>query len=72
MACLMIQAHNLSNVEIESDNQLVIQLSVSEMVPPWEISAMILDIRAIALQFHLLFTWTRCSNNKVAHWVAKT
>ncbi|XP_028111659.1 uncharacterized protein LOC114309966 [Camellia sinensis] len=72
MACLMIQAHKLSNVEIESDSQLVIQLCVSETVPPWEISVVILDIRALALQFHLSFTWTRHSNNKVAHWVAKT
>ncbi|XP_028099060.1 uncharacterized protein LOC114298654 [Camellia sinensis] len=70
MACLMVKAHNLSFVEIESDNQMVIKLCVSEQVPPWELSAIILDIRHFASVYHLSFSWTHRSNNRVAHWVA--
>ncbi|XP_028084016.1 uncharacterized protein LOC114285186 [Camellia sinensis] len=72
MACLMVRAHNLSFVEIESDNQMVIKLCVSEQVPPWELSAIILDIRYFASAYQLSFSWTHRSNNRVVNWVAKT
>ncbi|CAL5339656.1 unnamed protein product [Camellia sinensis] len=57
-------------VEIESDNRQIIQLSVAETVPPWELSALILDIRWLASQHQMAFSWTGCMNKKVAHWVA--
>lgn len=44
MACLMAQALNLSQVEIKTDNKMVISLCISETVPPWEYSAAIMDI----------------------------
>lgn len=70
MACLLAQAHNLSLVEIESDNQVIIKLYVSETIPPWEIMAFLFLIIACMLCRSWRFMWTR-SNNRVAHWVDK-
>ncbi|KAI7988222.1 putative ribonuclease H protein [Camellia lanceoleosa] len=72
MACLMVRGHKMSFVEIESDNQLVIKLCVSEQVPPWELSAIIMDIRSFASAYQLSFSWTNRSNNRVANWMAQT
>ncbi|KAL7241533.1 hypothetical protein ACSBR1_014181 [Camellia fascicularis] len=71
LACLMAKALNLSRVEIESDNKSVISLYVSETVPPWEYSAIILDIRGLASTHSLSFSWTSRLNNAAVHWVAK-
>lgn len=56
MACVMAHSYNLSYVEIESDSQMVINLCVSETVPPWESSAVLLDIREFAAQHQLSFS----------------
>ncbi|XP_028112211.1 uncharacterized protein LOC114310437 [Camellia sinensis] len=71
LAYLMAQALNLSRVEIESDNKSVISLCIFETVPPWEYSAIILDIRGLASPNSISFSWTRRTNNEAAHWVAK-
>ncbi|GMP60690.1 hypothetical protein CsSME_00023446 [Camellia sinensis var. sinensis] len=71
LACLMVRAHHAMPVETESDNRPIIQLSVAETVPLWELSALILDIRWLASQHQMAFSWTSRMNNKVAHWVAK-
>ncbi|CAL5402107.1 unnamed protein product [Camellia sinensis] len=54
-----------------SDNKSVISLCVSETVPPWEYSAIILDIRGLASSHSLSFSWTSRNNNEAGHWVAK-
>ncbi|CAL5392099.1 unnamed protein product [Camellia sinensis] len=54
-----------------SDNKSVISLCVSEIVPPWEYSAIILDIRGLASSHSLSFSWTGRNNNEAVHWVAK-
>ncbi|CAL5375563.1 unnamed protein product [Camellia sinensis] len=72
MACLFAQSHSLTNVEIESDNRQVIQRSASKNVPLWELNVVIRDVRSLASQLQLSFSWTRRDNNKVAHWVAQS
>ncbi|KAI7991576.1 hypothetical protein LOK49_LG12G02484 [Camellia lanceoleosa] len=68
LACLMAKALNLSRVEIESDNKTVISLCVSETVPPWEFSAIIMDIRGLAPSYSLSFSWTSRHNNAKKNW----
>ncbi|KAL7206513.1 hypothetical protein ACSBR2_019265 [Camellia fascicularis] len=70
LACRLAQAHNLDVVQIESDNQMIIKLYVSEKVPPWDSLAVLVDVRWMARNRRWDFVWTRRANNKVAHWVA--
>ncbi|KAL7171374.1 hypothetical protein ACSBR2_036095 [Camellia fascicularis] len=49
MACAFSQTLNLSHVQVENDNQNVIDLSVSELVPPWDFQAVIHDIYTTSL-----------------------
>ncbi|KAI8531807.1 hypothetical protein RHMOL_Rhmol11G0164700 [Rhododendron molle] len=53
-ACLFAKALNLCNVLIERDCASLISLSVSELAPPWDVSALLTDIRKISaeLDFH--------------------
>ncbi|KAH7865092.1 hypothetical protein Vadar_002098 [Vaccinium darrowii] len=69
-ACLLMEALGLKGMEIESDNKEAIHLSVSELVPPWSVSALVLDIRFLARSNQLVLNWTPRSANKVAHMVA--
>lgn len=50
LAAQMAIALHLDSAIIESDNQEVIKLGVSEQVPPWETLAIFLDIRQLARQ----------------------
>lgn len=63
-ACLFAKAFDINSTTIENDNAQLISLSVSELVPTWEVMAIISDIRLLAaeligccfpLQFCLLF-----------------
>ncbi|GMP62795.1 hypothetical protein CsSME_00024758 [Camellia sinensis var. sinensis] len=45
LACMFLRALGLSHIQVQSDNQAVITLCVSEMVPPWDISALLHDIQ---------------------------
>ncbi|XP_028061334.1 uncharacterized protein LOC114264815 [Camellia sinensis] len=55
-ACYAARAHNLSSVEIEGDNKTIIFLYVSETDPPWEVAAIIYDIRSLAREGSFLFS----------------
>ncbi|KAG5545805.1 hypothetical protein RHGRI_018086 [Rhododendron griersonianum] len=71
-ACLFAKALNLSSVCIENDNAQLISLSVSELVPPWEVLAILSDIRLLAKDEGLSFRWTPREGNEAAHWVASS
>ncbi|KAF7128124.1 hypothetical protein RHSIM_Rhsim11G0009800 [Rhododendron simsii] len=71
-ACLFAKALNLSSVCIENDNAQLISLSVSELVPPWEVLAIISDIRLLAKNDGFSFRWTPREGNEAAHWVASS
>lgn len=70
MACVMINGLGLKEVEVESDNKQAISLSVSELVPPWKIRAVVQDIRHFANEGNSIFQWIRRSANKLAHEIA--
>ncbi|KAI7995878.1 hypothetical protein LOK49_LG11G02291 [Camellia lanceoleosa] len=70
LACRLVQMYGLSLADIENDNQELIHLCVSETVPPWEIMAIVADIRSFARDRDWKFMWTRRTNNSAAHWVA--
>ncbi|KAI7980312.1 hypothetical protein LOK49_Contig167G00003 [Camellia lanceoleosa] len=69
-ACLMASALNLNVVDIEGDCKAVIQLCVSEGVPPWELLALLGDVRSLAATRQLNFLWCPRVRNSAAHWVA--
>ncbi|KAI8551508.1 hypothetical protein RHMOL_Rhmol06G0192300 [Rhododendron molle] len=48
MGCVLARDLDLLNVEIDSDCKQAISLSVSELVPLWEVLALVLDIRKLA------------------------
>ncbi|GMP74951.1 hypothetical protein CsSME_00032193 [Camellia sinensis var. sinensis] len=72
LACSLVQMYGLSLADIENDNQELIHLCVSETVPPWEIMAVVADIRSLARESGWKFLWTRRTNNSTAHWVGTT
>lgn len=69
-ACEMLFRLGMKEVVVESDNKQAITLSVSELVPPWNVRALVLDIRQYAKEGAFLFKWVCRSANKVAHEVA--
>ncbi|KAH7862425.1 hypothetical protein Vadar_004635 [Vaccinium darrowii] len=70
VACEMAKGMGLKEVEIESDNKQAISLNVSELVPPWNVSAVVMDIRHFAKEGNFLFRWVKRTANMVAHEVA--
>ncbi|KAL7212958.1 hypothetical protein ACSBR2_015621 [Camellia fascicularis] len=70
MACAFSHTLNLRQVHVEGDNKSVINLSVSELVPPWDCQAIIHDIRSAQFRRNISFSWTPRNTNRVAHWVA--
>lgn len=57
LACGMVTDLKLNKVEIESDNQLAVKLSGSELVPPWEVMAVVLDVRQFCRDLGLTVSW---------------
>ncbi|XP_028083788.1 uncharacterized protein LOC114285008 [Camellia sinensis] len=70
MACAFFQTLNLSQISVEGDSKTVIELSVSELVPPWDCMAIIHDIRSTKSRNNISFCWSPRSSNRAAHWVA--
>ncbi|KAI8558898.1 hypothetical protein RHMOL_Rhmol04G0132100 [Rhododendron molle] len=56
LACEMAEALGISKACIESDNQQAIKLSVSELVPPWEVLSLVSDIRQFGQYVGLSFS----------------
>lgn len=56
---------------IESDNKMANSLSVSELLPSWEVQAVVLDIRDLRRQHKFDLVWVRRTANRVAHQVAR-
>ncbi|KAL7246360.1 hypothetical protein ACSBR2_001467 [Camellia fascicularis] len=70
MACAFSHTLNLRQVHVEGDNKSVIDLSVFELVPPWDCQAIIHDIRFAQSRRNIFFSWSPRSTNRLAHWVA--
>ncbi|KAI8560463.1 hypothetical protein RHMOL_Rhmol04G0257600 [Rhododendron molle] len=56
LACVMARALGISNACIESDNQQAIKLSVFELDLPWEVLALVSDIRQLGEVLGLKFS----------------
>lgn len=69
-ACNMLIKSKIKGATVEADNRQAILLSVSELVPPWEVSAEVLDIRDLAREGDICFNWVRRAANKAAHEIA--
>lgn len=69
-ACYWASAKNANSVVRESDSRLAISLSVSALVPPWEVFPLVMDIRKLRQQWNIKLEWVRRSANSVAHQVA--
>ncbi|GKA02382.1 hypothetical protein Tco_0675047 [Tanacetum coccineum] len=55
----------------ERMSKVAISLSSMNIVPPWSIDALVVDIRLWSKNMNLNFSWTSRDNNKVAHYVAR-
>ncbi|KAI7982962.1 hypothetical protein LOK49_LG15G01490 [Camellia lanceoleosa] len=71
LACIMVSSLGLSSVEVEGDNSRVIHLCVSEDAPPWQFGTVITDIKSVARQCNLSFSWCARTANEAAHWTAQ-
>ncbi|KAF7123675.1 hypothetical protein RHSIM_Rhsim12G0010300 [Rhododendron simsii] len=71
-ACLFAKALNVNSVSVENDNVQLISLSVLELVPPWEVMAIISDIRMLAAELKLSFCWSPHEVNEATHWIASS
>lgn len=69
-ACFMARDSYCLPVTIESDKKQAISISVSELVPPWEVHPVVTDIRDVGQQIGLNIVWAKTTANKVAHQVA--
>lgn len=71
LAGRLIEANQINEATIESDNKMVIHLCSMENVPPWESATIFHDIHRIASGLNCKFSWISRECNRVAHWVAK-
>ncbi|KAI8551080.1 hypothetical protein RHMOL_Rhmol06G0157100 [Rhododendron molle] len=69
-ACYMVEGLKVSPVTIELNSRRAIELSVSELVPPWEVFEVVMDIRKMIQQKNLKMEWVKRSGSKIAHQVA--
>ncbi|KAI8551674.1 hypothetical protein RHMOL_Rhmol06G0204500 [Rhododendron molle] len=70
LACGMVKSLGIRRAIVESDNQMAIKLSVSELVPPWDVAAVVLDIRQLCEEEEIKCAWIKRSANGLAHSVA--
>ncbi|GJS50441.1 reverse transcriptase [Tanacetum coccineum] len=70
-ACHLASCRGWYHAIVESDSQVAISLSSTDIVPPWSIDALVADIRLWSKNMNLTFSWTSRDNNKVAHYAAR-
>ncbi|KAL7221240.1 hypothetical protein ACSBR1_023232 [Camellia fascicularis] len=56
LACTFLQSLGLNHVQIERDKNAVIELRVSELVPPWNCLAILQDISQCQSSKHYSFS----------------
>lgn len=71
-ACFLMAARGLMGLPICSDSNIVIFLASSDLELPWEITAIISDIRSLVKDFGFTFIFIPRSCNLVARWIVKS
>lgn len=66
----MVKSLGVLGAVIEPDNQVAIKLSVSVLVPPWEVSYLVMDIRQLKQDSGVCLSWVKREANDLAHVVA--
>lgn len=73
IACGTAVDRGINDACFESDCRVVIEsINHPERQGPWEISAIIEDVKYWAAQKNWTFSWTCREKNKAAHWLAKS
>ncbi|GJR65231.1 hypothetical protein Tco_0011296 [Tanacetum coccineum] len=67
LACNSIGSLIYVNAFVESNCETAITHSSTETIPPWNLAALVSDIRSWSTNLQLSFSWTKRDNNKVAH-----
>lgn len=70
-ACCMMKSQSINDGSIESDCQTAIKLSVSELVPPWEVATVVDDIKQMQQESGVTLAWIKRKANGLAHILAK-
>ena len=70
-ACLLRATRGLTGLIICSDSKVVISLASSDLDPPWEVEAIIRDIREMASLLGFVFKFVPRSCNCIAHFFVK-
>ena len=70
-ACQTIKSQQLSSAIIESDCKFAVDFLSSSLDPPWSCAVLVEDIKVIASQFSIVFSFVPRHCNAPAHWVAK-
>ncbi|KAI8527749.1 hypothetical protein RHMOL_Rhmol12G0098800 [Rhododendron molle] len=65
-ACGMISDLGYQNALVESDSQVAIKLSVSELVPTWEVFVVVWDIRRMREDLNIRFGWVKRTASRLA------
>ena len=66
----MVSSRQARGINVYSDSKVLISLLSSEMVPPWEVAAVVHDIKKLGAEFGIHFFFVPRSFNRAAHWVA--
>ncbi|KAI8554920.1 hypothetical protein RHMOL_Rhmol05G0134200 [Rhododendron molle] len=65
----MVKSLGCRRACIESNNQHAIKLSVSELVPPWNVASIVMDIRELRKERETAVNWVSRVANGLAHVV---
>ncbi|GJV33398.1 ribonuclease H protein [Tanacetum coccineum] len=70
-ACRLAITYGWHNATVESDSKIAISLASSEFESPWALAVIVVDIKALASQLVMSFSWGKRECNLAAHCVAK-
>ena len=69
-ACYLVSSRQAWGTYIFSDSKVLVSLLNLELVPPWEVTALVQDIKKMGADFGVSFCFVPRNLNRAAHWVA--
>lgn len=70
-ACTLAYQRQFHSALIESDSRIAVMLASLDETPPWQVAAVIEDVRFLAAMLSLKFHFIPRLCNAPAHWIAK-